>query len=257
MTNIQLAAQVTGEGTPLIILHGLFGSGRNWGSIARALGDIRQVHALDLRNHGASAWSDGMSYELMAEDVANYIEKRGLAPCDILGHSMGGKTAMRLALTQPDLVEKLIVVDIAPVGYIRESFPEYITAMRRVDLTTTTRRAEVDAELADAIPDASLRAFLLQNLVSEHGRFQWRINLAGIAPNLPAIIDFPSHHDCFGGPTTFLAGERSDYIRPRDEAVIRHLFPHAKLIEIGNSGHWPHAEQPERFLKLVRSALSA
>jgi len=254
---MDLSSQIVGEGEPLVILHGLFGSARNWGAICRALGDIRQVHALDLRNHGSSPWSDEMSYEAMAEDVADYIAKRGLAPCDMLGHSMGGKTAMHLALTQPELIERLIVVDIAPVGYIRESFPEYVAAMKRVDLSRTTRRADVDAELAPAIPVDSLRAFLLQNLVSEHGHFHWRINLDGIGPNLPAIIGFPEHHGGFSSPTTFLAGERSDYIRPRDEAVIKALFPHSKLIEIGNSGHWPHAEQPEKFLKLVRSALTA
>lgn len=254
---VELASQIVGEGEPLVILHGLFGSARNWGGVSRGLADIRQVHALDLRNHGASPWSDQMSYERMAEDVAAYVEKRGLAPCALLGHSMGGKTAMLLALTRPELVERLIVVDIAPVGYIRESFPEYVAAMKKVDLAHTHRRADVDAELAPAIPDASLRAFLLQNLVSEHGRFHWRVNLDGIGPNLPAIIDFPPVKDGFGGPATFFAGERSDYIRPRDEATIHKLFPHAKLIEIGQSGHWPHAEQPERFLALVRQALGA
>jgi len=254
---MQLSSQITGEGPPLVILHGLFGSARNWGGICRALADIRQVHALDLRNHGSSPWSEEMSYEIMAEDVAEYIEARGLAPTDILGHSMGGKTAMQLALTRPELLEKLIVVDIAPVGYIRESFPEYVAAMKAVDLSRTTRRAEVDAQLVDAIPNDSLRAFLLQNLVSEHGRFHWRVNLDGIGPNLPGIIGWPEHHGGFSGPTTFLAGERSDYIRPRDEGAIRKLFPHVKLKEIGASGHWPHAEQPEAFLKFVREALSA
>ncbi len=253
---LTLSSQVTGQGAPLIILHGLFGSGRNWGSIARALGDLREVHALDLRNHGASPWSEAMDYQLMAEDVAGYMAARGWDGADILGHSMGGKTAMQLALTQPERVRRLVVVDIAPVSYIRESFPEYIDAMRRVDLGRISRRAEVDALLAPTIHDPSLRAFLLQNLVSEHGRFHWRLNLAGIAPNLPAIIAFPNHHDPFGGPTTFLAGERSDYIRPRDEEAMRRLFPHSKLIEIGQSGHWPHAEQPERFLHLVRHALA-
>ncbi len=254
---VDLNSQVVGEGEPLIIIHGLFGSARNWGSIARSLGEIRQVHCLDLRNHGSSPWDGHMSYEEMAEDVAAYIERRGLAPCDILGHSMGGKTAMQLALTRPDLLERLIVVDIAPVGYIRESFPEYIRAMQNADLTRLHRRADIDSELAPAIPDPSLRAFLMQNLVSEHGRFHWRINLDGIAPNLPAIIDFPAHRTTFDGPTTFLAGERSDYIRPRDEAEMKRLFPRHKLIEIGQSGHWPHAEQPERFLELVCRALGA
>ncbi|MDR3438233.1 alpha/beta fold hydrolase [Telmatospirillum sp.] len=257
MSALELNAQVIGDGSPLIILHGLFGSARNWGSIARGLADIRQVHALDLRNHGSSPWDGTMTYEDMADDVAKYIERRGLMPCDVLGHSMGGKTAMVLALTDPELVERLIVVDIAPAGYVRESFPEYLRAMQAVDLDQLHRRADVDAALAPSIEDPSLRAFLLQNLVSESGRFHWRINLAGIAPNLPAIIDFPQFDTSFDGSTTFLAGERSDYIRPRDQTAIDRLFPQATLTEIGQTGHWPHAEQPEHFLELVRKALAA
>ncbi|PKU24870.1 alpha/beta fold hydrolase [Telmatospirillum siberiense] len=257
MTSVNLNAQIIGEGSPLVILHGLFGSARNWGSIARGLADIRQVHALDLRNHGSSPWDPLMSYERMAEDVAAYIERRGLAPADVLGHSMGGKTAMLMALTHPELVERLIVVDIAPVSYVRESFPEYLRAMQGIDLDRLHRRADIDEALAPAIPDASLRAFLMQNLVSQDGRFHWRINLAGIGPNLPTIIAFPEVEGHFDGPTTFLAGERSDYIRPRDTTAIERLFPRAKLIEIGETGHWPHAERPERFLSLTRDALTA
>ncbi len=257
MAAVELNAQVIGEGEPMVILHGLFGSARNWSSIARGLADIRQVHALDLRNHGSSPWDQAMTYEQMAEDVALYIERRGLAPSDVLGHSMGGKTAMRMALTRPELVERLIIVDIAPVGYVRESYPDYLRAMQAVDLDRAHRRADIDAILAPAIPDPSLRAFLMQNLVSEEGRFHWRLNLAGIAPNLPAIIGFPDSRTSFDGPATFLAGERSNYIRPRDREAIERLFPQARLIEIGQAGHWPHAEQPERFLSLVRKALMA
>lgn len=252
---MRLSSQIVGEGAPLIILHGLFGSARNWSGICRALSGVRQVHALDLRNHGSSPWSDEMSYELMAEDVAEYAASQGLVPADVLGHSMGGKTAMHLALTRPELVERLIVVDIAPVGYVREKFPQYIAAMKRLDLERITRRAEADAQLAPDIPDDSMRAFLIRNLVSEQGRFRWRINLDGIGVNLPAVVGFPRHDEAFLGPTTFLAGERSDYIRPRDEGEMKRLFPQFKLIEIGAAGHWPHAEQPETFLKLVRAAL--
>lgn len=255
MVAVNLNAQIVGEGSPLIILHGLFGSGRNWGTIARGLADARQVHALDLRNHGASPWDPAMSYELMVEDVAEYIERRGLAPADVLGHSMGGKTAMLMALTRPELVERLIVVDIAPVSYVRDHFRDYLEAMQGIDLDHLRRRADIDAALAPAIPDESLRSFLMQNLVSQDGRFHWRINLAGIAPNLPRIIAFPEIRAAFDGPTTFLAGERSNYIRPRDQADIERLFPHSRLIEIGESGHWPHAERPEKFLALVRDAL--
>ncbi|HIJ62473.1 MAG TPA: alpha/beta fold hydrolase [Rhodospirillaceae bacterium] len=255
MTTVELNALVTGEGDPLIILHGLFGSARNWNAIARQLADIRQVHALDLRNHGASPWHDDMGYERMAEDVADYMQRRGLMPADLLGHSMGGKTAMILALKRPELVERLIVVDIAPVSYTREIMPDYIRAMRRVDLAKAGSRAAVEAEIAPVITDPRLRAFLMQNLLIDHGRLSWRVNLAGIAADLPELIAFPAVHGSFDGPTLFLAGEHSDYIRPRDEPLIHRLFPASRLTEIGQSGHWPHADQTERFVELVRGFL--
>jgi pimeloyl-ACP methyl ester carboxylesterase len=168
---------------------------------------------------------------------------------------MGGKTAMVMTLDRPELVERLIVVDIAPVGYVRTSYPDYIAAMRSVDLDHLHRRSDIDATLAPAIPDPTLRAFLLQNLVGAQGRFRWRLNLDGIAANLPAVVGFPERTASFDGSTTFLAGERSDYIRPRDEPAIRRLFPHSTFVEIGQAGHWPHADQPKKFLARVRKAL--
>ncbi|MTJ83464.1 MAG: alpha/beta fold hydrolase [Telmatospirillum sp.] len=257
MGTVELNAQVSGDGPPLVILHGLFGSARNWGAIQRGLADVRQVHALDLRNHGSSPWEASMTYPEMAADIARYIETRGLMPCDVLGHSMGGKTAMTLALTQPELVDRLIVVDIAPVAYIRDHFGAYLQAMRSVDLPRVTRRSDVDTALAHAIADPALRAFLLQNIVSTDSGFRWRINLDGIEPNLPAIIGFPEIEATFDGTTAFFAGEHSDYIRPRDMDAIRRLFPSASVTEIGGTGHWPHADKPDRFLSLVRKALGA
>ena len=256
MTTIELNALITGEGEPLVILHGLFGSARNWGAVARALANLRQVHALDLCNHGASPWCDDMTYERMADDVAAYMERRGLMPADVLGHSMGGKVAMLLALRRPELVQRLTVVDIAPVSYTREIMPEYIRAMRQVDLATASGRADVERQLAPTITDPRLRAFLMQNLLVDHGRLSWRVNLAGIAGSLPEMIAFPAVHGHFEGPTLFLAGEHSDYIRPRDEAVIHRLFPQARITEVGQAGHWPHADQTERFVQLVRGFLS-
>jgi esterase len=258
MSTVSLHAQVVGEGEPLVILHGLFGSARNWASIARRLAEIRQVHALDLRNHGNSPWADSMSYEEMAADVAASIEGVQRGPVDLLGHSMGGKAAMVLALTRPELIRRLIIVDIAPVPYPHdEGFGRYLAAMRAIDLSRLQRRADADAALATAIPDPTLRAFLLQNLVSQHGHFRWRANLDAIGANLPAITGFPDTGEPFTGPTTFIAGERSDYIRPRDEIAIRRLFPEARLVEIGQAGHWAHAERPDRFVELVSEALAA
>ena len=255
MTALTLAAQIFGEGPPVVILHGLFGSQRNWGGIIRTLAADNEIHGLDLRNHGESPWSESMTYDDMAEDVAHYIETQDIGPCTLLGHSMGGKVGMRLALTRPELLSKLIVVDIAPVPYHNEHYSGYVEAMLALPLDQMTRRADADASLKPAIPDDMLRAFLLQNLVSDGGHFRWRVNLANIGANMPAIIGFPDSDSRFEQPAFFLAGERSNYIRPRDKDAILRLFPEAVLEEIADSGHWPHAEHPERFLGMVRPLL--
>jgi len=256
-TNTDLAASVLGDGPPLLILHGLFGSQRNWGGIIRQLAQHNRVHGLDLRNHGESPWRASMGYDEMAADLARYIEANDLGKAAILGHSMGGKVAMRLALNRPDLVERLIVVDIAPVPYHNEHYSNYVEAMLGMDLTRITRRADADAALKPVIEDDSLRAFLLQNLVSDEGTFRWRINLKDIGANMQALIGFPDGGAPFEGPTWFIAGERSNYIRPKHRDTVLHLFPNAKLLEIADSGHWPHAEHPERFLAMLRPLLEA
>jgi esterase len=256
-TDIDLASQTMGSGPPLIILHGLFGSQRNWGGIARALAAGNEIHGLDLRNHGDSPWSTAMGYDEMAADVARYIERHKLAPAALLGHSMGGKVGMRLAMHRPELIERLIVVDIAPVPYHNEHYSGYVEAMLKLPLDRITRRADADAALKPVIGDDSLRAFLLQNLVSAEGHFRWRINLADIGRNMQSLIGFPDGGVPFAGPTSFLAGERSNYIRPRDKDRILTLFPAARLLEIPDCGHWPHAEHPERFLAMVRPLLTS
>ncbi len=255
MTAIDLAAQIFGEGRPVIILHGLFGSQRNWGGIIRALAPDMQIHGLDLRNHGESPWADSMSYAEMADDVAHYIENKGIGPVTLMGHSMGGKVGMRLAQTRPELLSRLVVVDIAPVSYHNEHYSKYVAAMQALPLDKITRRAEADAALKSDIPDDMLRAFLLQNMVSDSGSFSWRINLAGIGANMHHLIGYPEGDATFDKPTFFLAGERSNYIRPRDKERILTLFPQAKIDEIPDSGHWPHAEHPDRFLAMVRPLL--
>jgi pimeloyl-ACP methyl ester carboxylesterase len=253
--SLDLAAQIFGEGPPLLILHGLFGSQRNWGGIIRALASDARIHGLDMRNHGDSPWADSMTYDDMAADVARYIEKNDLGPVTLLGHSMGGKVGMRLALTRPELLSRLIVVDIAPVSYHNEHYSDYVAAMQALPLDRVNRRAEADAALKAAIPDDSLRAFLLQNMVSDGGHFRWRINLSNIGANMKSLIAFPDSQASFSNPTFFLAGERSNYIRPRDKESILRLFPKAEIEEIPDSGHWPHAEHPERFLAMVRPLL--
>ena len=257
---IPIADQILGDGDPLLILHGLFGSGRNWGGIARTLShEGRQVHLLDARNHGGSPWGKSMTYPEMAADAAALIETLGHGAVDVIGHSMGGKTAMTLALTRPQLVRRLIVVDIAPVAYrggAQEPYAAYIAAMKALDLGAIKRRAEADAALAGTIADASMRAFLVQNLETGGNGYRWRINLDGIAANMPALTSFPAIDAHYDGPMTVLAGELSNYVRPRDEATITKLFPKARVVVVDGAGHWPHADQPERLLGLLREALA-
>jgi esterase len=251
--SMKLTGFEAGEGKHLVVLHGLFGSARNWNTVARRLGAQHRVHALDMRNHGGSPWSDEMSYADMADDIRAYIEDNGLGQAAVLGHSMGGKAAMTLALLHPELVEKLIVADIAPVAY-RHTMISYVEAMRAVDLSKVTRRGEVDAQLAAAIPEAPIRSFLLQNLVAENGSFSWRINLAVLGDRMDEITGFPT--DDFAGrtfdkPTLFVAGERSDYVRESHHGEIHRLFPQARIEVIPGAGHWLHAEQPDRFVDNV------
>lgn len=242
-------------GSPVVILHGLLGSARNWTTIGKRLCDRHRVFALDLRNHGSSAWDDAMTYDDMAEDVRAFIEERALEPVTVIGHSMGGKVAMWLALLYRDLVERLVVVDIAPVRY-EHSFDDYIDAMRSVDLAHAMRRSDVETELAQAIPDPGVRSFLLQNLARGEQGFAWRANLDALAMSMDDIIGWPDAGAArFDGPTLFVAGERSDYLLPEHQDEIERLFPNAELAVIEDAGHWVHAEQPAAFLARAQAFL--
>jgi pimeloyl-ACP methyl ester carboxylesterase len=256
--SLDLSFTEVGAGPPLIILHGLFGSSRNWASHARHLSETHRVFTLDLRNHGASPWAESMTYREMAEDVGAFLVGHGLEGATVLGHSMGGKTAMLLALERGDLIGRLIVVDIAPVPYGHSHLP-YIEAMRAVDLSAAARRGEVDWALRDAVPDAGLRGFLLHNLASEEGRLRWRINLAGLGDNMDTLIGYPDDLTglSYGGPTLFLAGATSDYLLAEHHPYIRALFPAAEIDAIPGAGHWVHAEQPQAFLARVQAFLAA
>jgi len=253
--SLDLAHTAHGSGPPVVILHGLLGSARNWATIAKRLAGTYRVLAVDLRNHGSSPWADAMSYEAMAEDVAALVARLGLAQPAVVGHSMGGKVAMQLALSHGDAVGRLVVVDIAPVRYER-SFAPYIEAMQQVDLSAA-RRSEVDESLKPAVPDAGVRAFLLQNLVSSDGGFAWRVNLPALSANMDGIMGFPESADrrSFEGPALFLAGGRSDYLRPVHRAGIERLFPRAEFEVIEDAGHWVHAERPADFLEALERFL--
>ena len=254
---VALTAAELGEGPAVAILHGLFGSGRNWTAIGRSLAAQHRVLLFDLRNHGSSPWAEGMSYEEMAADVRASLAARGLPRAALLGHSLGGKVAMVLALAAPEMVARLIVVDIAPVPY-PPSLIGPLRAMQNLDLTPVRRRGEADRSLAAAHPDHAERAFLLQNLVFDGERARWRLNLAAIAEGMPLISGFPSFPPgrTYDGPALFVAGGRSPYLRPEHKPLIRRLFPAARVARIVEAGHWVHAEAPAAFLSLVMPFLA-
>lgn len=254
---VDLHVTELGEGPPLVVLHGLLGRARNWLGVARGLRHRRTVATADLRNHGASPWSEVMDYPAMAADVAALIEARGGGRADVLGHSMGGKVAMALALTRPELVGRLIVVDIAPVAY-PQGYADLIRAMLAVDLAAVARRADADAALRAAVPDAALRGFLLQNLEpAEGGGFAWQPNLAVLLAAMPTLTGFPAELPAgrWEGPAFCLRGERSGYVGPDGEAALRRLLPRVELATVPGAGHWPHAERPADFLRLLEPRL--
>jgi len=241
------------EAPPLVIAHGLFGSARNWGVVAKRLSAAREVIAVDMRNHGASPRAPEHSYEAMAADLAEVIAARG-GRADLLGHSMGGKAAMVLALTRPALVRRLIVADIAPAAY-GHSQGDYIDAMRAVDLTRVARRSDADAQMAGTVPDPGVRAFLLQSLAMTDGQAEWRLNLDVLEAEMPRIMGFPALAGRFDGPTLFVTGALSDYVRPEHRAAIAARFPTARIETIPGAGHWVHAEAPGPFIEAVSAFL--
>jgi pimeloyl-ACP methyl ester carboxylesterase len=239
----------------LVIAHGLYGSGRNWGIIARRLSDRREVVAVDMRNHGDSPRFPTQSYPDMAGDLAQVIESLG-PPVDLLGHSMGGKAAMHLALTRPELVRRLVVADIAPVAYSHDQ-TRNARAMARLDLTRITTRAEADAALAQSIDDPSLRAFFLQSLDLRQHPPRWKLNLDVLEAEMPKIVGWPGTEGQFPGAALFLTGALSSYVRPDHRETIRSLFPKARFAKIPEAGHWLHAEKPREFEETVRVFLEA
>ena len=252
---LALAATALGEGPPLLILHGLFGSGTNWRGVARRLAEHHRVLLVDARNHGGSPHAASMRYAEMAADVRTLMDAEGIDSAALLGHSMGGKTAMTLALESPARVDRLVVVDIAPGPSPGDHGP-LIAAMRSLDLSRVQRRSDADGLLAERVADAGLRAFLLQNLESAEGGYRWRINLDAIEACMPDLLDFePPSGASFGGPALFVAGERSDYLGESDLPAIRQRFPAADLVTVADSGHWVHAENPQGFLAAVDEML--
>ncbi len=250
LSMIRHPAQAPGGGPPLIIAHGLFGSGRNWGVIARRLAERREVVAVDMRNHGESPREAVQGYPEMAADLAEVIEGLG-GPADVLGHSMGGKAAMMLALTRGELVRRLVVADIAPVAYSHDQAPN-VAAMRAVPLGTIRSRAQADAALAGRIDDPALRAFFLQSLDLKADPPRWRLNLDTLEREMPKIVGWPETAGRFEGPTLFLSGALSQYVATGHRDRIRALFPAARFAKLAGAGHWLHAEKPREFEETVR-----
>ncbi len=248
-------AQSPANQPPLVIAHGLFGSGRNWGVIARRLADQRDVITVDMRNHGQSPRYASHHYPDLAADLAEVIAAHG-GIADTLGHSMGGKAAMYLALLPNPPVRKLIVADIAPVAYAHDQ-SRHIHAMRGLNLANLTSRSEADRRLAADIPDPALRAFFLQSLDLKTEPPGWRLNLDVLEAEMPHITGWPAPQGQFAGPTLFLTGALSPYALPEHHAAIRALFPKARFTQLPGAGHWLHAERPREFEETVRLFLNA
>ncbi len=252
---MQLHYETYGDGYPLIILHGLFGSLENWRTLSRAFSGCYRVYALDQRNHGDSPHSAEFNYAALANDVLEFMEQQRLASAYLLGHSMGGKAAMQVALEHPDRVDKLVVVDIAPKGYPR-GHDAIFDALYSIQPGDFQRRRDIDAALAAKIPDTALRQFLLKNLAHDaNGAFQWKIGLDEIYRHYDEIARGIGARGKFEKPTLFIRGERSEYIREGDEGAIKALFPYSRIVAVPGVGHWIHVEARRRFARIVLTFL--
>lgn len=237
--------------TPLLIVHGLYGSARNWGVISKRLSDEREIFAIDQRNHGDSQWCETQSYFDMAGDLQEFLEHFGSMA--VLGHSMGGKAAMVLSILKPSLVEKLVIADIAPVSYFHDN-TQYIRAMKNVKLDKLATRADAIIQLAESVPEPELRSFFAQSIDLKNKR--WKLNLDVLESEMEKIISFPQLSGKFEKVSLFLSGALSNYLQITHRPTIKKLFPKAKFAKIPNAGHWLHAEKPREFEAAVRTFLS-
>ena len=247
----QLHHLASGQGEPLLILHGLFGSGKNWQSHARRFAEEYRTHVVDLRNHRDSFHAEEMNYPVMAADVRRLIESLGIEGCRIVGHSMGGKVAMTLAAHYPGLVTRLVVADIAPVSYFHDydDLLEPILALHLADLRS---RSEAEHALRENIPEDPLRAFLLQNLQRDAAGWRWRVNWRVIQREMESLTGFEDLSDWqVDLPALFIRGARSDYVGDDEIEVIQRHFDRAEFATVDDAGHWLHAEQPETFVGRV------
>ncbi len=249
-----LRATIVGDGPSVVLLHGLFGQARNFALVQRQLAEGFRVVTLDLRNHGGSPHGAAMDYRTMAGDVLETLAELGIAACPMIGHSMGGKAAMAMALLAPQRVAKLILVDVAPVRY-PPHFDAILAVLRGLKLTAGLTRAAADVALAAVEPDAGTRGFLLSNLQLGAAP-SWRIGLDEIAAAMPDISDWPFTAETYPGPTLFILGAKSRYVGAEHRPLIRAHFPRARFVSLKNAGHWVHADDPEGFLAVLRAALA-
>ena len=231
-----------GEGDPVIILHGLFGMLDNWQTIGKALAMNNMVYLVDQRNHGKSPHYDQHSYKLMAEDLATFMEEHWIHKAHLIGHSMGGKTVMQFAADFEDMVDKLVVIDIAP-KQSKRGHDEILDALSGLDLSKIDKRSEAEASLSKSIKDRGVMQFLLKNLTRrKEGGYRWKMNLPILVSQYERILDPISFIEAFEAPTLFLKGEKSNYIQEDDEIMIKEMFSNVEIREIKNAGHWVHAE---------------
>jgi len=246
-----LHSKILGKGEPLLILHGFFGMGDNWKSLANKFAEYFEVHLIDQRNHGRSFHSDDFSYELMVEDLENYINHYQLKKVNLIGHSMGGKTVMLFATTFPKIVHKLIVADISP-RYYPPHHQFILEALNMIDFNTITKRSEIAKILSEYIDEEGIKQFLLKNVYwKEKGQLAYRFNLESLTENIEEVgVSLPSF-TIFEGNTLFLKGANSSYISNNDMPLIEAHFPTAQIKTIKNAGHWLHAENPQGFFNMV------
>ncbi len=251
---MELHFQTYGQGLPLVILHGLFGMLDNWHTVSRMLANHFNVFAVDQRNHGRSPHSPDFNYQALADDTRDFIVAHKLAPSHILGHSMGGKTAMWTALRYPEVVERLIVVDIAPHAY-SSMHDEILAALNDITLESYSSRSEIDGALALKMPDFAVRQFLMKNLTrKEDGGYRWKMNLPVITSHYQEIISSIQSNETFQKPTLFIRSQKSSYVRDEDIPDIKKLFPLAEIVSF-DTGHWVHAEAPVQLTKTVTEFL--
>jgi pimeloyl-ACP methyl ester carboxylesterase len=242
-------------GSRIVFLHGLFGQGRNWTQIAKALTPDHRSLLVDLPHHGRSAWSDGFDFLDIADQVSDVLSTDD--PVTLVGHSMGGKVAMVLALRHPELMERLCVVDVSPVAYPSgREFGGYIEAMQGLDLDAIGKREDAEAALTDAVPNQTVRSFLLQNLRRDGDSWRWQVNLDVLGEDLAEVAGWPGEQlsglSPYDGPVLWIGGARSDYVQDEYAEPMDRLFPHTRRVTIKNAGHWVHSEQPEVFVEVLR-----